>query len=168
MRLASLVVVAAVMSSATLSAQKPADIVHWSATGPAASVRAGSAAKVEVTAEIESGWHLYGLAQNAGGPPPLSISVAKGAPFELKKQDIVAPAATVSVDPNFNLETQYYEGKAVFTVPVVASRSVKPGRQTVPLEITFQACSSRMCLRPYTETVSVDITVVSAPKGRQR
>ena len=156
------------MSPAGASAQKPTDIVHWSAKGPAASARAGGAARVELTAEIESGWHLYGLDQNAGGPPPLSIAVAKGAPFELRKRDIVAPAATVASDPNFNLETQYYEGKAVFTIPIVVAPATKAGKHTIPIEVTFQACSNRMCLRPHTETVSVDVTVAPVQKGSRR
>jgi thiol:disulfide interchange protein DsbD len=156
------------MSPAGALAQKPTDIVHWSAKGPAAGARAGGVVRVELTAEIESGWHLYGLDQNAGGPPPLSIAVVKLAPFELRKRDIVAPAATVASDPNFNLDTQYYEGKAVFTIPIVVPATTRPGKHTIPLEVTFQACNNRMCLRPHTETVQVDVTVAPVQKGSRR
>lgn len=158
---------ALLLLSATPHAQKPTDIVHWSAKAPSASVKAGGTAKVELTAEIESGWHLYALSQKPGGPPPLAIGVAKGSPFEIRTRDIVAPAATVAADPNFNLETQYYEDKATFTVPLVATTAARAGKQAVPIEVTFQACSSRMCLRPHTETVSVDVTLAS-PKGNRR
>ena len=157
MKFAALFVALAVPAAA--HAQKPADVVHWSVKAPAASVKAGAPAKVEITADIEEGWHLYALTQPAGGPPPMAIEFAKDQPFEIKKGAVVAPPVKVADDANFGTQTQYYEGKALFTVPVTAKGTLKPGRHAVPIEITFQACNNKICLRPTNEILTADVSI---------
>lgn len=149
------------------SAQRPADIVRWSARPPSVEVKPGGTLKVEVTAVIESGWHLYALTQSAAGPPPLGIAVPAAAPFQLNSRGIEAPAPSVSADPNFNTDTHYYENNVTLSLPVVARRDAKPGKHTLPIEITFQACSNTICLRPFTQKLSVDVAVGSDTKGRR-
>ena len=138
------------------SLQRPADVVKWSAAAPA--VDGAGTIKVQLTATIQSGWKLYALAQPRGGPKPLAIVIAEGAPFTIAKKQIVAPKAKTLKDENFDLETLYYDTLAVFTVPVSASASVS-GQTEIPFEITFQACGNGICLRPFTEKVSVPVTV---------
>jgi DsbC/DsbD-like thiol-disulfide interchange protein len=139
------------------SFQKPADIVKWSATAPPA-LNAGGTVKVSLTARIENGWKLYALTQPQGGPRPLGIELAAGAPFTISKKQISGPKPKVLKDENFDLETLYYETEAVFTVPVTLSTSVS-GKTAIPFEVTFQACGNGICLRPFTEKVSVDVEV---------
>jgi hypothetical protein len=115
--------------------------------------------KVQLTADVEPGWHLYALTQPKGGPVPLSMVVGKGRPFEIKARDIEAPPPRVEPDPNFSLDTHQHEGKVLFSLPVSAKRDATPGKHTVPIDITFQACGNGICLRPFTQTLPVDITV---------
>ena len=143
-------------------AQRPTDVIKWSAKAPSPAVRAGGTLKVQLTVDIEQGWHLYALTQAADGPPPLMIGVAKGQPFSINVKDIDAPAPSVAHDPNFNTETQFYESKTVITVPLAARRDAKAGKHSVPLEVTFQACSDRMCLRPFTQALPIDVTITAA------
>jgi DsbC/DsbD-like thiol-disulfide interchange protein len=149
------------------SAQRPADIVRWSAKSPSGDVKPGGTLKVEVTAEIESGWHLYALTQSAAGPPPLAIAVPATVPFQLRSRDIEAPPPSISADPNFGTDTHYYENRVALSLPVVAKRDAKPGKHTLPIEITFQACSNTICLRPFTQKLSVDVAVASDTKGKR-
>ncbi len=135
--------------------QRPADVVHWS--GTAAADGAGTL-KVQLTATIESGWKLYALTQPKGGPRPLDIEVAKGAPFTIAKKQIAAPKPKTLKDENFNLETLYYEGEARFTVPVTAAASTSKATG-IPFEITFQACGKDICLRPFTQKVNVPLNI---------
>ena len=137
--------------------QRPADIVKWSAAP--ASVAAGETLKFQLTATIESGWKLYAISQPEGGPKPLAIEIADGAPFTIAKKQIVAPKPKTLKDENFGLTTLYYEKEAVFSVPVSAQPPAASATQ-IPLEITFQACGNGICLRPFTEKVNV------ALKGR--
>jgi DsbC/DsbD-like thiol-disulfide interchange protein len=138
------------------SLQRPADVVKWSATAPA--VDGAGAVKVQLTATIQSGWKLYALTQPQGGPKPLAIEIADGAPFTIARKQIVAPKPKTLKDENFDLQTLYYDTQAVFTVPVSLPASIS-GKAEIPLEITFQACGNNICLRPFTEKISVPLTV---------
>src|SRR5688572_914755 len=143
------------------AAQRPTDIVKWSAQAPAKPVQVGGVAKVALTAEVEPGWKLYALAQPKGGPVPLSISVPKDVPFTLSTKSIVAPAAKAQKDELFSGgNTQYYESEAAFVLPVAVPKGVAPGDHTVPVDVTFQACGKEICLRPFTQRLEVKLTVV--------
>jgi DsbC/DsbD-like thiol-disulfide interchange protein len=144
-----------VCSLSLASLQRPSDVVKWSAAElRAAATTASGTVNVQLTAKIQSGWKLYALTQPQGGPKPLAIEVADGAPFTVSKKQIVAPKAKTLKDANFGLETLYYEGEAVFTVPVSIAGSLT-GTPVVPLEITYQACGNDICLRPFTEKLNV-------------
>ena len=147
------------LSLGGIPTQRPADVVKWSADAPAKPVAAGSMAQIALTARIAPGWKLYALTQPKGGPVPLNIAVAKGSPFEVDRQAIVAPKAKTQDDEQFSTKTQYHEGEATFTVPVGVGKTLAPGSHTVPLEVTFQACGERICLRPYTQRVEVGVVV---------
>ena len=158
-RVIQLAAMIALSATVAVLAQRPTDVVKWSVTSSGRDVKLGDTVKVEVTADVAPGWHLYALTQPKGGPNPLKIAVAKGQPFEIKAAEIAAPAPEVTRDANFDLETRQYDGKVVFTVPVSAARTATAGRHEVPLEITFQACGNGICLRPFTQTLPVSLAV---------
>ena len=126
----------------------------------AAAVTAGETAKIVLRAQIQGGWKLYALTQPAGGPQKLAIAVAKDAPFTITEKQIVAPAPKTHEGRELRDRTRmYYEKEVAFTVPVaVRRRRVRPGR-TIPLEVTFQACGDELCLRPFTQKLSVPVNV---------
>jgi DsbC/DsbD-like thiol-disulfide interchange protein len=143
----------------SFSIQRPTDIVKWSAEPPAKPVRAGAVAKIGLSAKVESGWKLYAISQPMTGPMPLSIAVGKGTDFTLVSKEIVAPKAKTQDDPLFSATTQYYENEAEFVVPVTVPKTLAPGEQSVPIEVTFQACGKELCLRPFTQRLDVKVTV---------
>ncbi len=138
--------------------QRPSDVVRWSATPPSEPVIAGRVATIELTARIEEGWKLYALSQPKGGPLPLAIALPRSAPFTLRQKQISGPVPKLLKDEIFNLETQYYEHEATFTVPVDVPKRLT-GKQQVPIDVTFQACGANICLRPFTQRMRVDIVV---------
>jgi thiol:disulfide interchange protein DsbD len=147
-----------ILLTAVAAVQRPADIVRWSAAAPPKAVSAGGTAKIELTAKIEDGWKLYALTQPKGGPVPLEIVLEKSAPFTIVQKQITAPLPKVEKDDTFNVDTQYYEREAVFTVPVIVPKTAA-GKQQVPLDVTFQACGASICLRPFTQRINVEIRV---------
>jgi thiol:disulfide interchange protein DsbD len=147
-----------ILLTALSTGQRPTDIVRWSAAATSKTVAAGGTARIELTAKIEDGWKLYALSQPKGGPVPLAIALEKGAPFTLVQKQITAPLPKLQKDDNFNLETQYYEHEAAFTVPVTIPKTAS-GKQQVPLDVTFQACGASICLRPFTQRINVAISV---------
>jgi len=141
------------------AAQRPTDIVKWTAVAPAKAVQVGGVAKVALTAEVEPGWKLYALTQPKGGPSPLAIKIAKDAPFAIVQKDIARPLPKVQKDDVFSLETMYYEHEAEFVVPVSIPKTATPGTQVVPIEVTFQACGQSICLRPFTQRLEVSVSI---------
>jgi DsbC/DsbD-like thiol-disulfide interchange protein len=154
--LASLMPVVCVL---LLVSQRPADVVKWSATGPEKPVSAGTEAKVVLNAKIGSGWRLYALTQPVGGPVKLAITTPKGTPFTVAALRIEAPAPKVHSDENFQAETRFYDADTAFTVPVSVPRTTAAGPHQVPIDVTFQACGETICLRPFTEHLTVNISV---------
>ncbi len=154
-RAIQLAAVMALSATVAVLAQRPTDVVKWSVTESARNVKLEGTVRIELIADVATGWHLYALTQPKGGPNPLKIAVAKGQPFEVKAAEIAAPAPDVTKDANFDLETRQYDGRVVFTVPVSAARTATAGPYEVPLEITFQACGNGICLRPFTQTLPV-------------
>lgn len=144
--------------AATLAAQRPTDVVRWSAKS-GETAKAGTTVRLEVTADVQPGWHLYALTQPKNGPTPLKFAVAKGARFEVRTGEVKGPAPVAVTDPNFDLETRQYDGTVVFTVPVAVAADAPTGAAAVPLEVTFQACGNGLCLRPFTHTLNVAVVV---------
>jgi DsbC/DsbD-like thiol-disulfide interchange protein len=142
------------------SMQRPSDIVKWSALVPEGPASPGGTVKVAVVAKIEKGWKLYALTQPEGGPQKLAIGVSAGAPFMISPRQIVGPRPKTLDDANFAMRTQYYESSAEFAVPLTLAKTVPVGKQPIPFEITFQACGESLCLRPFTQKLSAEITVV--------
>jgi len=138
------------------AAQEP---IKWSLAitnkGP---LKAGQKVEAILTARIDKGWHLYGLEEPDGGPPPTVIGVTTPKPFSLEGA-ITAPAPIKAFDPNFNLETEYYEDEAVFTLPLKLAVGTANGRHTLKVTANWVTCNDRLCLPPKELTLSVDAGV---------
>lgn len=106
---------------------------------------------VDLRAVIEPGWHLYALDQAAGGPIATTIKVAEGKPFAIDGA-IKSPSPKVAFDPNFNIDTKYFENEAVFIVPLKATADLNADQ--IALDVRFQLCNDTFCLPPRTKRVS--------------
>ena len=100
--------------------QKSEDVVRWTATPPAAMLKPGGTAQVQLKAEIAAGWHMYALTQIEGGAPPLEIAIAKGQPFTLDRQRIDAPLPGVTKGTGGEPDTFHYDDKVTLSVPIGA------------------------------------------------
>jgi DsbC/DsbD-like thiol-disulfide interchange protein len=150
---------AGVSLSAAATAQGPIQPVKW--TGSIATktlVDPGHKAAIEIAAEIQEGWHVYGLDQVSGGPTPLRAA--------LDLNEVVQTAGKVTGtepiklhDTSFNLETQVYTHSFTLQIPVQIKRHLTAGKQSVSVSVHFQACSDRICLPPKTVHVTVPIEI---------
>jgi hypothetical protein len=119
-------------------------------------------ATLELAAQVQSGWHVYGLSQPPGGPIPLRVTLDDDRLGRLAD----APSGTApeqTHDPRFNLDTQFYTHAFTVHVPVQVSQQAAAGRQLIPVSIRFQTCSDRECQPPKTIHLSVPIEVL--PEG---
>ena len=96
---------------------------------------------------IQSGWHLYALDQEPGGPTAMKISLPARQPLVIYG-DIDAPASKTAVDPSFNVETRFYEDDATFAIQLKATTKLPSGFRKIYVDVLYQACNAMRCLPP--------------------
>ncbi|MFN0122986.1 MAG: protein-disulfide reductase DsbD family protein [Blastocatellia bacterium] len=134
--------------------------VSVTATVEPAQVKPGGRAKLIVSVNIQAPWHVYSLAQKK---PPIAaeLSLAEGSGFSADGK-IVVPKAKKAFDPNFQIETETYEGAVTFTIPVKASDTATPGAQKLIAKFRYQACNEEQCLPPRTKEAEAEVTILAA------
>jgi hypothetical protein len=142
------------------SAQAPIQPVSWSAAASTkGNLKQGDRATLDVKADIQDGWHVYGFNQAAEGPTPFHIAV--------EENDIVQSAGAVSGtkpvkqrDASFGLDTETYTHSLVLHLPVQVKQHATAGNQSVPVSVRFQSSNDRICLPPKTVHLVVPIEVL--------
>ena len=140
-------------------ADSPDEVVRWTASVTStATITAGSNATLDLSGELEEGWHVYALEQHSGGPTPLRITLDANA--------IATAAGPTSGtvpdkvhDAHFGFDTQLYTHPFVVHLPVRVDPNLATGKQLIPVSVRFQACSDRECLLPRTVHLSVPVDV---------
>jgi DsbC/DsbD-like thiol-disulfide interchange protein len=135
--------------------------VQWAAAlSSTAAIRGGDAATLELSGTIKDGWHVYALAQPAGGPTALRVTVddnqvalATGVPSGTPPQK--------RHDASFGLETRFYTHAFTIKVPVRLKQQPGTGHQAIPVSVRFQSCSDRECQPPTTVHLVVPVDVIS-------
>jgi DsbC/DsbD-like thiol-disulfide interchange protein len=154
----SLLAAAATVCAAAAQQTAPTPI-RWSAADEKVSAKPGETIVVRIAAQIDDGWHLYALDPIEGGPIPTKLSVAPAPPFSLLEKEIDKPEPKRAQDPNFGVETAYYEESATFGLPIALAKNAPAGERVVEISARFQACNDSICLRPQTQTLRVTVTV---------
>jgi thiol:disulfide interchange protein DsbD len=157
--LAAMVAAITLVGDYAVSAQQKLPIT-WSVTSTGTSVAAGSSVRVEITARIDDGWHLYSLTQQSP-PDPTRITVPEGQPFALGGK-IEAPAPESGFDKAQDAETEYYTESVGFKVPLAAARATSPGKYVARIKATWQACNGSLCIRPQVAALDVPVQVTAA------
>ena len=128
-------------------------------------------AEVVIKANIDAGWHLYGLDIPDNGPRPTTIT------FEsIKNAKKVGKLVGLSklkevYDPNFDMKLTWYAGEAVF-VQKLSSEDASKIR--IKGSVEFMVCNDESCLPPTKESfdlgskevaVDVESADVEAPES---
>lgn len=142
--------------------------VHWSvAAQPATSVAAGGTITVTATARIDAGWHVYSLTQPPGGPRAMVVTLAASDVFTATGP-ATSPAPHTAFDPNFNMETEYYETSVDVRLPVRVAKAAPAGAARIAVTIAYQTCNERLCLPPAEETIATAIEIEPPTVARER
>ncbi len=133
--------------------------VSWKLeNGPVKAVKPGARFTVKLLADIDEGWHMYSMKLLEDGPIPTRIWIGEGQPFQLAGAVAAPPPETVR-DPNFNMEVEFYAGRAAFTLPVRVSPQAPVGAQKLQVSASYQSCNEKMCLPPKTVKVEAPVEI---------
>lgn len=114
----------------------------------------GNEATVVITANIESGWHVYSQFIDQGGPIPTNFKFdEKG--YSLVGSVTESPEAVSAFDPNFNMQIAWHKDKVQFLQKIKLSEPLVK----VAGVLEFMVCNDTNCLPP--EEVPFEVTVES-------
>ena len=143
---------------------KKPDPVTWSiALAPNTRAVAGGTVDAVITAKIDADWHVYSMTQAPSGPSALLVDIPAGQPFSLGGAIVESRPAT-QIDPNFGVQTHFFEKTGTLTVPVRIAPGTPAGPHTLRVTVDYQICSSRLCLPPATAELKVDVGVAAVIK----
>ena len=125
-------------------------------------VNTGDQIKAILAVQLQKGWHLYSMTQPPGGPIPTSIAVAEDGVFR-QIGEVQQPPPHKWFDPNFGVNTEYFEGKVDFQIPIEVKADAPAGAHDLSIKVRFQLCSERLCLAPQRRTFTVALRVTAPP-----
>ncbi len=136
------------------------DVARFAVTSGDGTARgvAGDVVFLSIQATLDSGWKIYSLTQQPGGPTPLAFTVAPAPLFQLAAA-VTGPAARIQRDATFGTDTETYGDAPVFVVPIRVADSATAGRRTIILTVKSQACSDKVCLDPKTTTLEAPVII---------
>lgn len=123
--------------------------VKWSY---AAKRTSATTATIFIKANMEKGWHIYGLSVPEGGPVKTTLTFTSGKAFQTTGQ-VTAPKPVSHFEKAFNMNVSYFENEVIFQQKVKLNES----NPTVTGTIEFMVCSDKQCLPPETTTFSIPV-----------
>jgi thiol:disulfide interchange protein DsbD len=135
--------------------------VKWSLSLEPASAAPGSKVLARLDGRIDPGWHLYSM--SSAGAIPTTIKVVPNAAVE-KVRVFQAPPKK-AYDPTFQLDTETYEGSAVFLLELKLKPDAVAGASEVSAEVRFQTCNDKVCIPPRRRTVNATLTIDPAARA---
>ena len=149
------------------AAKKKFDPVQWSLTPEPAEAVPGSRVVARLTATIEQGWRLYAPSTPTdgplGGPSPTELSLAESP--AIKSWKFFQPPPVVKHDPNFEMNSEIYQGEVVFWLEAELTDDAPLGELVLEASARYSACDDKICLRPVRKTTQAVVTVAATPSA---
>jgi thiol:disulfide interchange protein DsbD len=125
----------------------------WTLAAEPSAVAPGGKVLVRMAGKIEEGWHLYSMSTPAAIPTKVQITGPA-----IEKVRALQPAPKRSFDPNFNSDTEFYEGEVAFLFEVQLKKDAPPGPVDLAVAAKYQTCNPKMCVpSKWSDTVSVKV-----------
>lgn len=125
------------------------DPVAWSIKQKQTS---NTTADIVIRANLEKGWHLYGMNIPPNGPVPTKI-VIEQLDNAKKEGEIQAKSKLTEVhDPNFNMKIGMYSDEAVFVQKISFT---DPKAVFAKVVVSYMVCDDNTCLSPTEEILKV-------------
>jgi thioredoxin:protein disulfide reductase len=142
-----------------LAAAVPSSVVSVQASLPAGAVHPGSAAKIEVAAQIAPGYHINAHHPSLDYLIPTNVTFDDSS--ELSVGNEAYPGGQLKKFAFLDSPISVYEGKILIGATVRTSRSLAPGTYALRGKFAYQACNDHACLAP--TSVPFELTVKVLP-----
>ncbi len=109
-------------------------------------------ADIVIRAEIDPGWHLYGLDIPEDGPRPTMIVLSTIENARLNGRLKAISELHYEYDVNFDMELNWYDTEAVFVQPIAFS---DPEKVYIEGHVEYMVCNDQTCLPPTSESFSL-------------
>jgi thiol:disulfide interchange protein len=115
-------------------------------------VAPGGETLARVTAQIDPGWHLYSASSPAGIPASFALAtlttVVEGhePPRLARGLRVFQPSPKRAFDPNFNSETETFEGQVTFLIEIEVAKDATAGAHQFGVDVRYQTCSDTQCV----------------------
>ena len=129
--------------------------VNWSLALEPAAAPPGSKVVARLQGNIDPGWHVYSMTTAAAIPTTVTLAAS---PVVDKVRIFQAPPKK-AYDPNFQLDTETYEGSAVFLLELQLKPDAPAGASEISVEVRYQTCNDRECIPPRRHTASASLTI---------
>jgi hypothetical protein len=110
--------------------------------------------EIHLTAQIQSGWHIYSQTTPAGGPIPTTVKFGKNPLLALEGKVKEAGKLEQHFEKLFDVDVKQFSDKVDF-VQIVKLK--KPVKTNVSGSIEFMVCNDKECLPPTSKKFSVTI-----------
>ena len=135
--------------------------VQWKLTLDQSSAAPGATVLGRLDAVVDPEWHMYSLT-TPPGPIPTTIKTDNSPAVD--RFTIFEPPPIRKFDPNFNADTETYEGSQTFLARIQLKKDLQPGQVTIAFVPRYQTCSGTSCIPPRTRRVSATLNIAaSAP-----
>jgi len=131
-----------------------------------AEARPGETVKLQVTAKIEPGWHIYDYVkqQPEQGPKGTEFEVFDAAGLQVGGDWSSDTKPQTKPDPAFNnLVVSYFEDQVTWSLPFTVPADAPAGSRSVQVQAYYQVCNAMSCLGPGRWTLpAATLTVLPA------
>ena len=131
--------------------------VRWSLALEPGSAPPGAKVLARLTGTIDPGWHLYSMSTPAA--MPATILLADNPVVE--RYRALQPPPKRTFDPNFNSDTESYEGQVAFLLELEIKKHARAGPAQLSVNARYQTCSDKQCV-PGRWTGVANLTVDAA------
>jgi thiol:disulfide interchange protein DsbD len=136
--------------------------VQWSLALEPGSAPPGAKVLARLTGIIDSGWHLYSMSTPAA--TPLTILLAANPVVE--RYRVLQPPPKTTFDPNFNSDTETYEGQVAFLLELEIEKNAAAGPAQIAVNARYQTCSDKQCVPGrWTGAATLTVDAAAGPRG---
>jgi thiol:disulfide interchange protein DsbD len=147
---------------------RPKDVELKTAIVPA-EARPGETVRLQVTARLNPGWHIYTQAktQDGEGPRKTVFDLFELGGLEVAGDWKASKEPEAKAEPAFeNQVFRYFDNEVTWSIPLKVPASSAPGKKIIRCQASYQVCNAQSCSFPGRWTLpDATLTVLPAEGG---